>query len=104
MKAQKTHRHDEIKDLVLDTVIKRENQAVASQEPTIWLPSRENLKPDLVIKSQERVCVVNVTVYHKDKDELTGRHQSKLDKYAPLLLVLWSRMGVATGELEKSYQ
>jgi hypothetical protein len=35
MKAQKTHRHDEIKDLVLDTVIKRENQAVASQEPTI---------------------------------------------------------------------
>jgi hypothetical protein len=83
-KAQRIRRHSEIRNLVLDIVGKRDNHAVVSRKPVIRSPSGENLKPDLVIKSQKRVYVVNVTVRHEDKDELAGGRESKLEKYAPV--------------------
>jgi hypothetical protein len=55
---------------------------IASREPTLQLPDGGVLKPDLVMKIQERVLVVYVTVRHKDGDTLDRARRSKLDKYA----------------------
>jgi hypothetical protein len=38
------------------------------REPTITDPEGGNLKPDLVVKNQEVVFVVDITVRHEDED------------------------------------
>jgi hypothetical protein len=98
-KDQRIRRHNEIRDLVLKQVIKRDPQAAVTKEPTIGLPTGENLKPDLVIKSRDRVFVVDVTVRHEDGDYLTQGRNDKIIKYAPLLPVLQDRMGAGSGEV-----
>ncbi|KAH0816595.1 hypothetical protein GEV33_006196 [Tenebrio molitor] len=98
-KDQRIRRHNEIRDLVLEQVIKRDPQAAVTKEPTIGLPTGENLKPDLVIKSRDRVFVVDVTVRHEDGDYLTQGRTDKITKYAPLLPVLQDRMGAGSGKV-----
>lgn len=81
------------------TAQKNDPQVAVTKEPTIRLPSGENLKPDLVIKSQERVFVVDVTIRHEDGDNLTQGHTDKVRKYTPLLPVLRQRIGANDGEV-----
>ena len=57
------------------------------------------LKPDLVIKSQEGVFVVDVTVRHEDGDYLRQARVSKLRKYEELLPDLQKRLKVTKGEV-----
>jgi hypothetical protein len=83
----------------LETTIKQNKEAVASREPTLQLPDGGKLKPDLVIKIQERVFMVDVTVHHEDGDILDWAHGSKLDKYAPIIEELKKRMGAEKGDV-----
>ena len=57
-----------------------------------------NLKPDLVVISQGRVHVVDVTVRHKDTGYLDEGHRSKVEKYTPLLGML-AKLEVERGQV-----
>jgi hypothetical protein len=57
------------------------------------------LKPDLVVKNQEGVFVVDVTVRHEDGDYLQMGRRSKIEKYSQLLPDLQERFGTDKGEV-----
>jgi hypothetical protein len=44
--------------------------------------------PDLVLVIQGRVHVVDITVRHEDAPDLEEGHNSKVEKYTPLLHIL----------------
>jgi hypothetical protein len=84
-KVQRIDRHDEIKNLIADEATKKDKETAVTLEPTIRTPASGNLKPDLVVQSQGRVFVVDVTVLHEDGNLLAQGRQAKLEKYEPLL-------------------
>jgi uncharacterized protein involved in exopolysaccharide biosynthesis len=67
VRVQRIDPHDEIKNLIADETTKKDKEAAASG----------NLKPDLVIQSQGRVFVVDVTVRHEDGNLLAQVRQAK---------------------------
>lgn len=96
-KAQRIRRHDEICDLIMEEVTKQGRQVAVVDEPTVRDPQQGNLKPDLVVKSQEGVRVVDVTVRHEDGDSLARGRNEKLNKYNPLLPALQQKLKVTAG-------
>lgn len=57
------------------------------------------LKLDLVIKSRDRVFVVDVTVGLEYRDSLTPAHLEEQQKYAPLLPLVMRDFAVTLGEV-----
>jgi hypothetical protein len=98
-KAQTTHHHNEIKDLVVEKITDRDKKAVVTREPTIRVPSWDNLKPDLMVKYQEGVFMVNITVRHKDGDYLERGCLNKMEKYTPLLRELKQCFRAASADI-----
>jgi hypothetical protein len=91
---ERINRHDEIIDLILQKITEKE--AVRMREPTLHSPEGMVLKPNLVVKNQGGVFVVDVTVRHEDGDYLQmGR--SKIKKYSQLLPDLQERFGSEKG-------
>jgi hypothetical protein len=70
-----------------------------TREPSLRSPEGGNLKPDLVVKNQEGVFVVDVTIRHEDGANLQMGRRSKMEKYAPLLLNLRERFDMENGEV-----
>jgi hypothetical protein len=98
-KVQRIDRHDEIKNLIADEATKKDKETAVTLEPTIRTPAIGNLKPDLVVQSQGRVFVVDVTVRHEDGNLLAQGRQAKLEKYEPLLPTLQEQLGALSGEV-----
>jgi hypothetical protein len=96
-KRRRIRRHDEIRDLIVDEVTKAGLGVSVTKEPLIRHPSGGNLKPDLVVQNQGRVCVVDVTVRHEDGDYLAQGHHSKLEKYSRLIPHLRTVFGATSG-------
>jgi hypothetical protein len=84
-KEERIARHNEIKDFVLQRIVENDKEAVVTREPALLSPDRGTLKPDLVVKNQEGVFVVDVTVRHEDGGNLQTGRRSKTEKYAQLL-------------------
>jgi hypothetical protein len=96
-KKERINRHDEIKDFILQKITEEDTDAVVTREPTLHSPGMV-LKPDLVVKNQKGVFVVDVTVRHEDGDYLEmGR--SKIEKYSQLLADIQERFGSEKGEV-----
>jgi hypothetical protein len=68
--------------------VEKDKEAVVTREPT--LRSLEALKPDLVVKNQKGIFVVDITVRNEDGDYLRMR-SSKIEKYDCLLPDLQQR-------------
>jgi hypothetical protein len=98
-KKERIARHDEIKDFVLKRIVENDKEAVVTREPTLLSPEGGALKPDLVVKNQGGVFVVDITVRHEDGGNLQMGRRSKIEKYAPLLPNLLERYEVTTGEV-----
>lgn len=98
-KRERIKRHDQIKDYIIEEIIKKDKAAVITDEPTLRSAEGRVLKHDLVIKSQEGVFVVDVTVRHEDGDYLRQARVSKLRKYEELLPDLQKRLKVTKGEV-----
>lgn len=98
-KRRRIRRHDEISDLIVDRLRKQGNQVAIINEPRLQHPLAGNLKPDLVVKYQERVVVVDVTVRHEDGDSLARGRTDKVQKYSSLLPGLQQRLKVTAGEV-----
>jgi hypothetical protein len=77
VRVQRIDPHDEIKNLIADETTKKDKEAAVTLELTIRTPASGNLKPDLVIQSQGRVFVVDVTVRHEDGNLLAQVRQAK---------------------------
>lgn len=61
---------------------------------------RGNLyKPDLIIKNEERILVVDVTVRYENRDYLLNADKEKIDKYLPCLKQLKSIYGLKEGAI-----
>lgn len=98
-KAERIRRHDEIKDLVMDEIMKRDSEATVTKEVTIQSPSGGNLKPDLIVRNQKGVFVVDITVRHEDNDYLAQGRNEKSRKYSPLLPLLQREYGATAAEV-----
>jgi hypothetical protein len=84
-KRRRIRRHDEIHDLLVAEVTKAGLRVSVTKEPLIQHASGGNLKSDLMIQNQGRVCVVDVTVRHEDGNYLAQGHHSKMEKYRRLI-------------------
>lgn len=94
-KGLRIKRHDEAKTTLADNL--RSNNEVFI-EPTLRVEG--NLyKPDLVIKNEERVLVVDVTVRYENKDYLSKAEKEKINKYKPCLEHLKEKFNVGRGEV-----
>ncbi|KAI4475667.1 hypothetical protein M0804_014163 [Polistes exclamans] len=98
-KAERIRRHDEIKDLVMDEIMKRDSEATVTKEVTIQSPSGGNLKPDLTVRNQKGVFVVDITVRLEDNDYLAQGRNEKSRKYSPLLPLLQREYGATAAEV-----
>jgi hypothetical protein len=98
-KIERIARHDEVKDFILKRIVESDKEAIVTREPSLRSPDGGNLKPDLVVKNQEGVFVVDVTIRHEDGANLQMGRRSKMDKYTPLLPDLRERYGVVNGEV-----
>jgi hypothetical protein len=88
-------RHDGFRDFVSQKLAKMKEIRII-EEALIPTPTG-NLKPDLVVVSQGRVHVVDVTVRHEDTGYLDEGHRSKVVKYTPLLEILANQLKVERG-------
>jgi predicted nuclease of restriction endonuclease-like RecB superfamily len=86
-KAQRIRRDDEIRDTVSQKLTKGKDGVKIIEEAAIASPKGNILKPDLVVVSQGRVHVVDVTVRHEDTGYLEKGYKSKVEKYTPCLIV-----------------
>lgn len=80
-KGLRIKRHDEAKTLLADKLSKNNEVFV---EPTE--KAGGNLyKPGLVVKNEERILVVDVTVRYENRDYLLKAEKKKVYKYFPCL-------------------
>jgi hypothetical protein len=98
-KKERIERHDQIKDFILKRIVENDKEAAVTREPTLLSPEGGILKPDLVVKNQEGVFVVDITVRHEDGGNLQMGRRSKIEKYAQLLPDLLERFEMTTGEV-----
>jgi len=83
-KARRIRRHDEIRDFVSRKLVSMKQKIQIIEESLIPNPTG-NLKPDLVIVSQGRVRVVDVTVRHENTGYLVEGQRSNVEKYTPFV-------------------
>jgi len=84
-------RHDDIKNLIANRVDK--NYTIFN-EPTVNVRG-ELKKPDLVIKDQRRLLVVNVTIRYENEASLRKAFKKKIDKYRETAEYIKNRTGCA---------
>lgn len=72
-KNKRIRRHDKIKNFIAQKASKRTSVFV---EPAVMVTG-ELKKPDLVIKDQERLWVVEVTVRYEDRANLAEAYREK---------------------------
>lgn len=94
-KSKRIHRHDEIKDLIADRVSRKHTVYV---EPVVRMA--EGLKkPDLVIKDQERLLVVEVTVRYENRASLAEAYREKQKKYKATAEHIRKQLGCQRAEV-----
>lgn len=98
-KKERIERHDTVKDYIIQRIVDKDKEAAITREPTLSCLKRGVLKPDLMVKNQGGVFMVDITVHHKDKVYLQEGRQSKLDKYALLLPELNHRLEGESAEV-----
>jgi hypothetical protein len=88
-------KHDEAKLTLADCLLKNKDDEVFV-EPTLKVDG--NLyKPDLVIKNEGRVPVVDLTVCYENKEYLPKVEKEEIDKYLPCLQYLKRKFNVGGG-------
>lgn len=98
-KASRIRRHNEIRDFIEKLVLGKDTAAIVLKEPLIPLAEGGNLKPDLIIKNQTGVFVVDITVRHEDGDYLRKAKQEKEDKYKKILPNMLHQFQAEKGEV-----
>jgi hypothetical protein len=98
-KTQRIRLHDAIRDFVDTKIWAAKAKPQIIEEALIPTPKGSNLKPDLVVVSQGRVHVIDVTVRHEDAGYLYEGDRSKLQKYTPLLHQLADQLQVSIGRV-----
>lgn len=90
-KPKRIKRHDDIKNLLAERLATRESNAVFV-EPQLQVG--ENLiKPDIVIKNEDKLIVVDVTIRFENRENLLQACNEKIKKY-----------GKCLAELKKKYK
>lgn len=97
-KPARIRRHNEILDFIIDDIAKGNKEVELSKEPTISVESRI-YKPDLIIKSKERILVVDITVRLEDGRYLDSARLEKINKYSPLLHHLLLANNISHGQV-----
>jgi hypothetical protein len=93
-KGLRIKRHDEAK-MTLSDSLKRKYEVFV--EPSLRLG--DNLyKPDLVVKNEGRVLIVDVTVRYENKDYFSRAEKEKINKYKPCLEQLKAKFNVSRGK------
>lgn len=95
-KLDRMRRHDDILHFVIRGAKKRDHPNVLVMEEPRIAQGNAVLKPDLVLKSGNRVLMVDVTVRHEDGDYLQAGHEDKMNKNTPLLDHLEKELGVSS--------
>ncbi|KAH0944389.1 hypothetical protein HN011_001680 [Eciton burchellii] len=94
-KNKRIRRHDEIKNFIADRLPRRFSTFI---EPAVNVGG-ELKKPDLVIKDQERLMVVDVTVRYENRTSLADAHREKARKYRQTAEYIKQRLGCSKAEI-----
>lgn len=97
-KTARIRRHDEILEFVMKEAAVSMHGCEILREPHITA-SNQLYKPDLVIKSQGRVLVVDVSVRLEDSTHLIDAENEKIKKYSPLVRHLCSTENIQEGRV-----
>ncbi|CAB3388376.1 Hypothetical predicted protein [Cloeon dipterum] len=89
-------RHDDIVKILSSESLRQDQ--LTTEEAMLGLTG-ENLKPDLIVLSQEAVFVVDVTVCYEHKGFVGMARQNKIARYTELQRQLKSRFNVTHGEV-----
>jgi hypothetical protein len=94
-KSLRIKRHDEAMFTLADNL--RKNNEVFVE---LTLKVGGNLyKPDLIIKNEGRILVVDVTIRYENKDYLSKAEKEKLDKYLPCMEYLKGKLNCSGGHV-----
>lgn len=101
-KPQRIRRHDDkntedmkIKNFLAEKLVKN---CTVFKEPTVRVNS-EMKKPDPVIKDQEKLIVVDVTVRYEDRSNLRDAFREKENKYKETAEYIKSKIGCSSAEV-----
>jgi hypothetical protein len=94
-KGLRIKRHDEAKLILADT-LQNDKRNEVFVEPTLKVDG-DLYKPDLVVKNEDRVLVVDVTVRYENKDYLSKAEREKVDKYQKCTEFLKKKFNVSEG-------
>lgn len=94
-KNKRIHRHNEVVKII---------EEKASQRSAVFLEPSINVlgelkKPDLVIKDQERLLVVDITIRYEDRDNLKQAMKEKVEKYRDTAELLRLKLNCLTTEV-----
>lgn len=95
VKPMRIRRHDEIKDLIAKIAGR---SCAVFPEPTVRVEGNL-LKPDLVIKNQEKLIVVDVTVRYEIGGSLRRAYTEKVEKYKETAELIKGKLGCKTAEV-----
>lgn len=95
-KACVIRRHNEVGTVVTDKYAEVHPAATIIKEPTFRTADNRLLKPDLVIKNQERVFIVDFTVRYENGNSLEEASVEKKTKYDDIKNAVLERMGGET--------
>ncbi len=83
-KSERMDRHDEIKNFIAQRMLETRGTEVMTEE-RLKLQNGEVRQPDLIVKNQKGVFVVDVTVRLENGSYLQDAAKSKLERYQPTL-------------------
>lgn len=94
-KQLRIKRHDEVKNFIFSKLAPSKPVTV---EPTLNINGRL-FKPDLIIKSENKAFIVDVTVRYEHRDYLQVANKEKKEKYAPCLENIRQQMMCSESEV-----
>jgi hypothetical protein len=94
-KNKRIKRHDEIKHFIAGRLPERFSTFI---EPAVNVGG-DLKKPDLVIKDQDRLMVVDVTVRYENRTTLADAYRKKARKYKETAETIKQKLGCATAEV-----
>jgi hypothetical protein len=93
-KEVRIRRHDEVVDIVVNR-LSQDKEVTTVKEPK--LHTEAVAKPDILVKRNDRVFVVDVTICHDYSDSMKNGRREKLEKYNKIVPLCCELLGASQG-------
>jgi hypothetical protein len=95
-KEARIRRHDEVVDIVINRLSNDQDVTIVKEAK---IQTETVAKPDILVKRDDRVFVVDVTIRHEDGDSMANGRNDKFEKYNKLVPVCCELLGASHGQV-----